>query len=600
MKSFQKGMITMTKNTGPKLIALLIAALLSLSCLTVAAGAVTDQDMAQISVTVSNKNPTKNETITVTAAIDNYRTMSPRISAMQLSVSFDTSCFDYVPGSATSLLKINNDDLTSVAFDGIDKVSFAYTYANTRKLTLPTTAKEIFSFKLRVKSTVTEKTVTDFIVSDLTLYNGKKEAEYSLIECKEPKTDTVTAWGARPGILLNGSDKNNGKYSEDVWVTFDAATGSLVYEGRPAVSITSPYHCDKNGTYTITVTSNGERITESFRIEKSISHISVKPGTYNSEYPVGITPDYSAWVLLVTYSDGTYSELAMDDRDIDITGFEPGSIGEQRLLIKYKEKTTYVIITVSSKNVRSFSIGSPIAKTEYLIGDEIDTTGGVLLVDYDDNTSEQVPITKNMLSGYDNTFPGEQNVTVTYSTVSQSFKVTFYRRDTVDELITEIDALDLNTITADSRDQLAAMITKYNSLLDIQKKAVVNFAKLQEASLRFDEIIKGGTDTDSAPATDTEGETTGESETKQKTPGNIIWYIVAGIIILSVLGGVGYFLFIYFKRKKEIDDDDEYYDDGDFDDDENDDGDLSYEEDIINIEDEDNDFDADEEGKDDE
>ena len=29
-----------------------------------------------------------------------------------------------------------------------------------------------------------------------------------------------------------------------------------------------------------------------------------------------------------------------------------------------------------------------------------------------------------------------------------------------------------------------------------------------------------------------------------------------------MLGGVGYFLFIYFKRKKEIDDD-EYYDDGD-------------------------------------
>ena len=68
-------------------------------------------------------------------------------------------------------------------------------------------------------------------------------------------------------------------------------------------------------------------------------------------------------------------------------------------------------------------------------------------------------------------------------------------------------------------------------------------------------------------------------------------------VILSVLGGVGYFLFIYFKRKKEIDDD-EYYDDGDFDDDDDDDGDLSYEEDIINIEDEDNDFDADEEEKD--
>ena len=586
----------MFNKSGQKMTALILAVLLFISCLPLSASAVTDQDMAQISVTASNTNPTKNETITVTASIDNYRTMSKRISAMMLSVSFDTSCFDYVAGSETSLLKINNDDLTSVAFDGIDKVSFAYVYANTRKLTLPTTAKEIFSFKLKVKDTVTEKTVTDLIVADLKLYNGKTESTYSLIDCKDPKTDTVTAWASRPGILLNGSDKNNGKYTGNVTVTFDASTGSLVYEGRPAVSVTSPYLCDKNGTYSITVTSNGERITETFRIEKSISHISVKPGTYTTDYPLGIAPDYSSWVLLVTYSDGTYSELAMDDRDIEITGFEPDTVGEQRLLIKYKEKTTYVIINVSSKNVRSFSIGSPIAKTDYLIGDEIDTTGGILIVDYDDNTSEQVQITKNMLSGFDNTYPGEQNVTVTYSTVSQTFKVTFYPREAVDELITEIDALDLNTISKDSGDQILSMIQKYNSLLNIQKEAVVNFAKLEEARERYNELIRG-TDPVTEDTTVPEGDTTDDTGKKAKTPGNIIWYIVAGIIILSVLGGVGYFLFIYFKRKKEIDDD-EYYDDGDFDDDDDDDGDLSYEEDIINIEDEDNDFDADEEEKD--
>lgn len=586
----------MFNKSGQKMTALILAALLFISCLPLSASAVTDQDMAQISVTASNTNPTKNETITVTASIDNYRTMSKRISAMMLSVSFDTSCFDYVAGSETSLLKINNDDLTSVAFDGIDKVSFAYVYANTRKLTLPTTAKEIFSFKLKVKDTVTEKTVTDLIVADLKLYNGKTESTYSLIDCKDPKTDTVTAWASRPGILLNGSDKNNGKYTGNVTVTFDASTGSLVYESRPAVSVTSPYLCDKNGTYSITVTSNGERITETFRIEKSISHISVKPGTYTTDYPLGIAPDYSSWVLLVTYSDGTYSELAMDDRDIEITGFEPDTVGEQRLLIKYKEKTTYVIINVSSKNVRSFSIGSPIAKTDYLIGDEIDTTGGILIVDYDDNTSEQVQITKNMLSGFDNTYPGEQNVTVTYSTVSQTFKVTFYPREAVDELITEIDALDLNTINKDSGDQILSMIQKYNSLMNIQKEAVVNFTKLEEARERYNKLIRG-TDPVTEDTTVPEGDTTDDTGKKAKTPGNIIWYIVAGIIILSVLGGVGYFLFIYFKRKKEIDDD-EYYDDGDFDDDDDDDGDLSYEEDIINIEDEDNDFDADEEEKD--
>lgn len=591
----------MIKKSGLKMIALIITVLLSLSCLSAVTFAVTDQDMAQISVNVSNANPTKDETITVTVQLDNYRTMSPRISAMHLSVSFDTECFDYVPGSEKSLLKINNDDLTSVAYDGIDKVSFAYVYSNTRKLTLPTTAKEIYSFQLKVKSTVNEKTTAGFVVEECTLYNGKTESTYKLIECKPPVTATVTAWGARPGILLNGSDKNNGTYKENVVVTFDVSSASLVYEGRGAVSVTSPYTADKNGTYSVTVTVGGERITETFTISKSISSVSVKQGTYKTEYPLGVTPDYSAWVLLVTYSDGTYSELAMDDKDIEITGFDPSAIGEQRLLIRYKERTTSVIIKVSSKNVISFDIASPIGKTDYLIGDEIDTTGGVLLIKYDDLTEEEVPITKNMLSGYDNTYVGEQNVTVTYSTVSQTFRVTFYPREAVDELITAIDALDLNTITLDSRDQIKDLIEKYNSMTSLQKSAVINYEKLQSARdiwTALAEKANETTVTETGSATDPE---TTDSDERHTNRGNVIWYVVAAIIILSVIGGVGYFLFIYFKRKKEIDEDDEYYDDGDFEDEGDDDGDLSYEDDIINIEEEDDDdLRIDEEDKDNE
>ena len=578
----------MLKTSRLKITALLMSVLMLLSCLSVGAFAVTDQDMAQISVTASNTNPNIGETITIKVSIDNYRTMSPRIAAMLMSVTFDASCFDFVAGSATSLLKTNTDDVTSVAYDGIDKVTFAYTYANTKKQTLPTTASDIFSFRLKVKDTIKEKTKVEFSVNDLTLYNGKVETKYTLIECKEPKIDVVNVWPARPGILLNGSDKNEKTYKENVVVTFDVANGSLVYEGRPAVSVTSPYICDKNGTYSITVTVNGEKKTETFTIEKTISNISVKPGTYNTDYPMGVTPDYSAWILLITYTDGTYSELPMDDNDIEITGYNAGAIGEQRLLIKYKNKTTYVNVRVNSKNVVSFTIKSPIAKTEYLKGDDIDTTGGVLLVVYDDTTSEEIPITKNMLSGYDSTYVGEQNVTVTYATAMQTFRVTYYPREQVDELIMAIDALDLNTIGENSRSEIESLINKYNSLTALQKGAVTNFKKLEEARQLFNERIQPTESTNDTEPAATTTESGGENTSGNSGSGknsNVIWYVVAGVIILAVLGGVGYFLFIYFKRKKEIEEEDEYYDDGEFEDENEDDGDLSYEEDIINLDD---------------
>ena len=581
----------MLKGSKLKITSVLLTILMLVSCLAIGSYAVTDQDMAQISVTASNKNPNIGETITVKVSIDNYRTMSKRIAAMLISVSFDTSCFDYVTDSAQSLLKINLDDITSVAFDGNDKVTYAYTYANTKKQTLPTTANEIFSFKLKVKNTIKVKTPVSFTVNDLVIYNGKNETNYSLIECKEPKIDEVTLWPSRPGILLNGSDTNKKTYNENVVVTFDVSSGSLVYEGRQAVSVTSPYICDKNGTYSISVTVNGEKTTQTFTIDKTISHISVKPGTYNTEYPVGTMPDYSAWILLVTYTDGTYSELPMDDGDIDISGYNAGSIGEQRLLIKYKNKTTSVTVKVNSKSVVSFTIQSPISKVEYLKGDDLDVTGGVLVVVYDDATSEEIPITKNMLSGYDSTYVGEQTVNVTYASITQSFRVTYYPREAVDELIMAIDALDLNTISLDSRETMEGLINKYNGLTSLQKSAVTNLKKLEDASERFNDLLKTDTtsDTTTEPTQTTSPVTTDNGGGKTTKNSNIIWYVVAGVIILAVLGGVGYFIFIYFKRKKEIEEEDEYYDDGDFEDDSDDDGDLSYGEDIINLEEEDGD-----------
>lgn len=588
----------MIKKSWIKIISLCLSALIFFSCLTAYSFAVTDQDLAQISVTASNANPVKDETITVKVSIDNYRTMSPRIAAMFISVSFDTSCFDYVAGSAASLLKTNNDDLTSIAFDGNDKISFAYTYANTKKQTLPTTANEIFSFKLKVKSTITAKTPASLTVGDLKLYNGKNEEQYSEIECKDPKIDKVTAWVTRPGILLNDSDQNLGTYKENVTITFDSANGSLVYEGREAVSVTSPYVCDKNGKYTITVKVNGENVTQSFTIDKTISHISVKPGTFQTEYPIGVTPDYSAWILLVTYTDGTYSELPMDDRDISVTGFSPNTIGSQQLLVKYKDKTTHVNISVNSKTVLSFSIKSPIAKTEYLIGDEIDTTGGVLLVVYDDGSSEEVAITKSMLTGYDKAYLGDQTVTVTYSGFSQTFTINYTSREPVDELIMAIDALDLNTISEASREQLTDLVNKYNALTVLQKNAVTNFDKFKQAYDIFNNLNGNGEESNIDVTIETNDVTTDSGDSQQGNNGSkVIWIIVGVIIILSVVGGIIYFLVIYFKRKKEIDDD-EYYDDGAFDDESDDDGDLSYEDDIIDSDEDDEEPEKEEEPED--
>lgn len=574
-----------------KAAALLLSVMLLLSALTFTASAVNEQNKAQISVSVSNSDPAKGETVTVTVAIDNYKTMSPRISAMYLSVSFDTAYFEYVTGSEESVLTVNKGDITSVGYDGDDTVSYAYVYANSKQSTLPTTAIEIFKFKLRVRNSVSEAVDTLISVDEMELYNGKIATEYSDIVCKDPINGALTVWPERPPILFNGEPENLGTYEGDVTLRFDSSNATVSYEGRDAVPVTSPYVCSKNGSYTVTVTTASGTTTETFKVSKEISHISVKPGTFRTEYAVGVQPDYSNGVIIVTYKDGTYNELSMADEDVSVSGFDPGKTGRQTLAIKYRGKTTSISVTVTSKSVTSFIISSPITKTEYLTGQEIDVTGGMLTVRYDDGTEENVALGASMLLGYDKTYVGEQIITVKYGELTQAFKVNYIARDTVDKLISDIDAIVLSELTAADRSAISSLAERYNALSDLEKNAITNFTKLNDAISIINSLSQESTETE-PDASESEESTAPEQSTSKDDIGGdpftdlkTIWIVVAIIVGLSVIAGVVYFLFIYFKRQKELDDD--YYDDDMADDD--DDDDLSYDEELLQLDDDDDD-----------
>jgi surface protein len=63
-------------------------------------------------------------------------------------------------------------------------------------------------------------------------------------------------------------------------------------------------------------------------------------------------------------------------------------------------------------------------KTEYTEGDEFSAENGVLTVKYNNNSTEDVDLSKAEIKGFDNTKTGEQTLTVTYSGLSTELKVT--------------------------------------------------------------------------------------------------------------------------------------------------------------------------------
>ncbi len=70
-------------------------------------------------------------------------------------------------------------------------------------------------------------------------------------------------------------------------------------------------------------------------------------------------------------------------------------------------------------------------KTEYLTGDVIDLTGGMVKVIYQSGKEEIYDITSDMISGYDNSTVGTQTVTVTVQGVSDTFTVNMTARPVV-------------------------------------------------------------------------------------------------------------------------------------------------------------------------
>lgn len=79
----------------------------------------------------------------------------------------------------------------------------------------------------------------------------------------------------------------------------------------------------------------------------------------------------------------------------------------------------------SNRQIRivSLDIVTEPTKTEYEQADSLDLSGGTVKITYEDETTATIPITEDMVSGYDMNLIGEQNVMVSYCGVSTTYPI---------------------------------------------------------------------------------------------------------------------------------------------------------------------------------
>lgn len=135
------------------------------------------------------------------------------------------------------------------------------------------------------------------------------------------------------------------------------------------------------------------------------------------------------------------------------------------------------------KSVTGVTIKTMPAKTKYAPGEALDPTGGVVTVTYDDGSSIDLPMTIDMLSGYDPYGSGEQTVTLTVEGKSITFTVTTYQFGDVngDGAVTTTDArLALQTsvskITLDATQQVIADVNGDERITATDARLILQFA----------------------------------------------------------------------------------------------------------------------------
>ena len=262
------------------------------------------------------------------------------------------------------------------------------------------------------------KIVNDYEVSELILTLPSK-LEYIVIE----DTELDLTGGSLTIKYVNG------------------APDKILSLDDESVSVTG-YDSSTVGTQTITVAYNGKTTTFNIVVRKIVSSVEIANLPEKLEYEIGDTSlDLSGGQLLVTYNDGSKVNISMMDSRVTTSGFDGTIVGIQIITISFENKTTTFNVVVSI-GIQSISLQTEPTKKEYIQSkEELDLTGGVILVTYTNGntTTIELPSDKVEVSQFDNTKLGEQIITITYKGHVVEYTVNVIEEVVVEKVLEKIE-----------------------------------------------------------------------------------------------------------------------------------------------------------------
>ena len=355
----------------------------------------------------------KNADSTIDVEAYNYIVSSEITAPTKLDYNYNTD-LNLNGGKLTLVYKdtiIKNVNLTSAMISGYDK-----TKIGTQQITVTYDTNYVLSDGTKIP----EKIVKTFEVE---VHNNAQTIEITApTKTTYGHGDSLSLEGGKIEVTYADGTKRTPEMTSDM-VT-ETSTGSSVNMSPAESEYGINHKVTKN--LTIKYEEDGTQKTATYEIEIINKITSVKMHTTpKTNYNVNDTLDVTNGEILVTRQTGE-PEVKEITQDM-VTGFDSSKENTKLpLKVTYTEngetkETSYEVSVKDS--VTSISIKANPSKTEYRYGESLDLTGATISVVKGSGTID-LPITDNMVSGYDPTTVGKQTVKVSYGGKDTTFEVT--------------------------------------------------------------------------------------------------------------------------------------------------------------------------------
>ena len=355
----------------------------------------------------------KNADSTIDVEAYNYIVSSEITAPTKLDYDYNTD-LNLNGGKLTLVYKdttIKNVNLTSAMISGYDK-----TKIGTQQITVTYDTNYVLSDGTKIP----EKIVKTFEVE---VHNNAQTIEITApTKTTYGHGDSLSLEGGKIEVTYADGTKQTPEMTSDM-IT-ETSTGSSVNMSPAESEYGINHKVTKN--LTIKYEENGTQKTATYEIEIINKITSIKMHTTpKTNYNVNDTLDVTNGEILVTRQTGE-PEVKEITQDM-VTGFDSSKENTKLpLKVTYTEngetkETSYEVSVKDS--VTSISIKANPSKTEYRYGESLDLTGATISVVKGSGTTD-IPITDNMVSGYDPTTVGKQTVKVSYGGKDTTFEVT--------------------------------------------------------------------------------------------------------------------------------------------------------------------------------